>query len=83
MIDFGCLGVGDPACELIVAWNLFTGHSRSAFREALAFDDNTWERGRGWALWMALIALPYYWDTNPTIVKAAQCTLAELSAETG
>lgn len=83
VIDFGCLGVGDPACELLVAWNLLDAKTRSVFREALSVDDHTWERGRGWALSVALIALPYYWDTNPTIVQAAQRTLAELSVETG
>lgn len=78
VIDFGCLGVGDPACELIVAWNLFDANSRDAFREALTIDDATWERGRGWALSMALIALPYYWKTNPMIVQASLRTLTEL-----
>lgn len=78
VIDFGCLGVGDPACELIVAWNLFTGRSRDTFREALGVDEALWERGRGWALSVALIALPYYWETNPAIVSAAQHTLQEV-----
>ena len=78
VIDFGCLGVGDPACELIVAWNLFDADSRHVFREALAVDDAAWERGRGWALSMALIALPYYWNTNPTIVQSSLHTLTEL-----
>ncbi|MCX6367117.1 MAG: aminoglycoside phosphotransferase family protein [Armatimonadetes bacterium] len=78
VIDFGCLGVGDPACELIVAWNLFDTDSRQVFREALAIDDAMWERGRGWALSMALIALPYYWETNPTIVNASLHTLDTL-----
>lgn len=78
VIDFGCLGVGDPACELIAAWNLFTGRSRAAFREALEGDEALWERGRGWALSVALIALPYYWETNPAIVATAQHTLQEV-----
>ncbi len=78
VIDFGCLGVGDPACELIVAWNLFDANSRQIFREALDIDDATWERGRGSALSTALIALPYYWNTNPTIVNASLRTLSEV-----
>ncbi len=78
VIDFGCLGVGDPACELIVGWNLFETDSRQVFRDALAIDDATWERGRGWALSMALIALPYYWDTNPSIVQVSLRTLDEV-----
>ena len=81
VIDFGGLGVGDPACELIVAWNLFRGEARRAFREALEVDDATWERGRGWALSIALIALPYYWETNPDLVRDSQETIAEVLGE--
>jgi aminoglycoside phosphotransferase (APT) family kinase protein len=55
VIDFGCAAVGDPACDLAIAWTFFSGRSRDAFRGALALDDGTWARGRGWALWKALI----------------------------
>jgi aminoglycoside phosphotransferase (APT) family kinase protein len=78
VIDFGGLGVGDPACDLIVAWNLFSGESRDAFRAALSVDAATWERGRGWALSVGLIALPYYLNTSPMMVKYAQHTIAEI-----
>ena len=54
VIDFGTCGVGDPACDLAIAWTLFTGESRRAFRDGLALDDDTWARGRGWALWKTL-----------------------------
>ncbi len=57
VIDFGCCGVGDPACDLAIAWTLFDGESRTAFREAVGLDAPTWARGRGWALWKALIVL--------------------------
>jgi len=57
VIDFGCSAVGDPACDLVMAWTFFTGDDRSAFRSGLALDDATWARGRGWALWKALITL--------------------------
>jgi aminoglycoside phosphotransferase (APT) family kinase protein len=72
VIDFGCLGVGDPACDLTVVWNMLTTDTRRIFRSVLDVGDATWERGRGWALSMALIALPYYRDTNPVIVRNAQ-----------
>lgn len=81
VIDFGGLGVGDPACELIVAWNLFRGEARREFRDALEVDDATWERGRGWALSVGLIALPYYWETNPDLVRDSQETIAEVLGE--
>ena len=78
VIDFGFLGLGDPAVELLPAWNLFSGESRQAYRNALAVDDATWERGRGWALSVALIALPYYRRTNPVLVEASHRTISEI-----
>ncbi|TPK33298.1 aminoglycoside phosphotransferase family protein [Mesorhizobium sp. B2-5-4] len=55
VIDFGTSGVGDPSCDLAIAWTLFEGESRDTFRACLAADEATWARGRGWALWKALI----------------------------
>ena len=57
VIDFGCVAVGDPACDLTIAWTLFGGTSRRAFRNHLHVDDALWARARGWALWKALITL--------------------------
>jgi aminoglycoside phosphotransferase (APT) family kinase protein len=57
VIDFGGLGVGDPACDVTIAWTFFSGESREAFRARLPVDHATWARGRGWALWKALITL--------------------------
>jgi aminoglycoside phosphotransferase (APT) family kinase protein len=57
VIDFGSSGVGDPACDVVIAWTLLHGESRDAFRAALGVDAGTWSRGRGWALWKALITL--------------------------
>lgn len=57
VIDFGTSGVGDPACDVVIAWTNFAGPSRAAFRRRLGVDDATWSRGRGWALWKALITL--------------------------
>jgi aminoglycoside phosphotransferase (APT) family kinase protein len=74
-------GLGDPAVELIVAWNLFASESRDVFRSALGVDDATWRRGRGWALSIALIQLPYYLDTNPVMVAGARHVIAEVLAD--
>jgi aminoglycoside phosphotransferase (APT) family kinase protein len=57
VIDFGQLAAGDPACDLAIAWTSLTGKSRHAFREQLGLDRETWIRGRGWALWKALVML--------------------------
>jgi aminoglycoside phosphotransferase (APT) family kinase protein len=81
VIDFGVLGVGDPACDLIVAWSLFTPETRAVFRAELAVDDATWARGRGWALSVALIALPYYETTNPVMVANAAHRIEEVLAD--
>ena len=83
VIDFGGFGVGDPACDLIVAWSLFSAQIRKVFRTALAVDDATWARGRGWALSVALIALPYYQSTNPVMVANARRRIDEVLADYG
>ena len=57
VIDFGTSGVGDPACDVVIAWTRFAGPSRTAFRKTLGVDDAMWARARGWALWKALITL--------------------------
>ncbi|MEU5738776.1 aminoglycoside phosphotransferase family protein [Streptomyces tendae] len=72
VIDFGCMGVGDPACDLFPAWNLLPPGARRVFREALGVDDATWRRGRGRTLSQALIALPYYRRTNPAMAGNAR-----------
>jgi aminoglycoside phosphotransferase (APT) family kinase protein len=57
VLDFGSSGVGDPACDVVVAWTALGGESRRRFRAELGADAGTWSRGRGWALWKALITL--------------------------
>ena len=57
VIDFGCSAVGDPACDLAITWTFLTDRGRHTFRKGLSLDDATWARGRGWALWKALITL--------------------------
>lgn len=72
VIDFGCMGVGDPACDLFPAWNLLPAGARTVFREVLGVDDATWRRGRGRTLSQAVIALPYYRTTNPAMADNAR-----------
>jgi aminoglycoside phosphotransferase (APT) family kinase protein len=81
VLDFGCMGAGDPACDLIPGWNLFSGEAREVFRGASKVDAATWARGRGWALSVALVQLPYYWDGNPVIAQNARRTINEVLAE--
>lgn len=83
VIDFGCLGLGDPACELMAGWTLLTRETRPLFRAALVVDDATWARGRGWALSVALIALPYYLNTNPVLVGISRRAIDDVLADYG
>ncbi|MCB0251592.1 MAG: phosphotransferase, partial [Anaerolineae bacterium] len=81
VIDFAGMGVGDPACDLMIAWGLFSRESRETLRAALAVDDATWARGRGMALSQAAIFIPYYLDTNPVGVANARRAIAEVLAD--
>jgi len=70
LIDFSLFGLGDPACEHAVAFELFDAAGRAAYRAALAIDDDTWARAAGWAV-TAVVGIPYYRETNPEIVERA------------
>ena len=81
VIDFGCLGVGDPACDVMVAWTYLLPDTRRVFRDAIQVDHATWHRGRGWALSFGLIALPYYQTTNPVLAGIARRAVDEAIAD--
>jgi aminoglycoside phosphotransferase (APT) family kinase protein len=82
VIDFGCLGVGDPACDVMIGWKVLTPDSRIIFRKALSVDDQTWIRARGWALSQALVALSSYTlETNPTLVREAHRWIEQVLAD--
>jgi aminoglycoside phosphotransferase (APT) family kinase protein len=72
IIDFGMLGIGDPACDLAVAWTLLSGESRETFRATLALDSDTWTRGRAWALWKASILAAEL--AKSSAAEVAQCS---------
>jgi aminoglycoside phosphotransferase (APT) family kinase protein len=78
VIDFGTSGVGDPACDTVIAWTVLRGAARAAFRERLGLDEATWERGRGWALWKALIMIVEHRTSTPSIADEARGVLREL-----
>lgn len=81
VIDFGSSGVGDPACDLTIAWTLLGGESRDAFCAALTADSATWARGRGWALWKGLITLAEHINANPTEAGKARRVIDEVLAD--
>jgi aminoglycoside phosphotransferase (APT) family kinase protein len=79
LIDWGAAGVGDPAADLMTAWLYLDERGRKQFRRELAeFDDATWARAKGWALHLAVLALPYYRDTNKFLAGIASRTLDQL-----
>ncbi|MGH2805828.1 MAG: aminoglycoside phosphotransferase family protein [Actinomycetota bacterium] len=84
VIDWGSMGIGDPACDVMVAWKLHSTAARDAFRAALPTDDATWDRARGWALSQAVAALAYYTPaTNPALYQEAGSWLELVMSERG
>ncbi|MGW0935630.1 aminoglycoside phosphotransferase family protein [Streptomyces sp. NPDC002666] len=81
VIDFGCLGLGDPAVDLIVAWYVLPATARDTFRTAVKADDAAWGRGIGWALSIALMELQYYRETNAFMADTARHVIAEILAD--
>jgi aminoglycoside phosphotransferase (APT) family kinase protein len=81
VIDFGGVGVGDPAADVIAAWAVFGPTGREVFREALDVDDGTWNRARGFALHQAVLIIPYYGETNPAFVTQAKRTVEQILAD--
>jgi len=82
VIDFSDVGVGDPATDLIIAWSLLNKNSRKLFRKNLKkIDDITWERGKGRALSIALIILPYYKNTNPILTTIARNIIRQILSD--
>jgi len=83
VIDFGGVGVGDPAADLIAAWAVFGPAGRARFRQLLDPDDDTWDRGRAYALHQALWIVPYYRETNPAFAALARRTVEQVLADGG
>jgi aminoglycoside phosphotransferase (APT) family kinase protein len=81
VIDFGGLGVGDPACDMLPAWALLDGQARASFRGEVNVDDATWERGRGWALALGVGAVDVYQKSNPVLAAMGHRSIAEVLTE--
>jgi aminoglycoside phosphotransferase (APT) family kinase protein len=75
VIDFGTSAVGDPAGDLTIAWTFLNSASRQHFAAAVDQDSGTWARGRGWALWKALILIAWPGDPNTWESRRARQTL--------
>lgn len=80
VIDFGACSVGEPSSDLLAAWWLFDGESRRVFRDTVKADEDSWNRGRGWALSVALVAVPYYVESNPVFADMARVAIRNVLA---
>lgn len=82
VIDCSDVGMGDPATDLIIAWSLLNQNSRKLFQENLKnIDEITWGRGKGRALSIALIILPYYKNTNSTLTAVARNMIRQILSD--
>jgi aminoglycoside phosphotransferase (APT) family kinase protein len=82
VIDWSLLGVGDPACDALPAWSVLPPETREVFRDEAGLDDATWARGRGWALCVGLLQVPYYTQTNPELADNGRHMVREILAVT-
>ncbi|MGE0621026.1 MAG: aminoglycoside phosphotransferase family protein [Pseudomonadales bacterium] len=78
VIDFGCCAVGDPACDLAIAWTFLDEPARRTFRETLGVDEATWQRGRGWTLWKAMLEIRRLTRSDPAAADRWRATLADV-----
>lgn len=78
IVDFGLAGVGDPACDLMVAWTLLNKSSRKTFQSIVGLDADTWQRALGWALFLGIVGYPYYKKTNLEFASIAKKALDQV-----
>lgn len=83
VIDWSETGAGDPACDLVVAWSVLEPRERDMLRHTLCPQNSEgasmWQRGKGWALSIAVIMLPYYRSRNPFMAALARRIIGQLS----
>ena len=77
VLDWGMVAIGDPAVDCLGAWTLLDATARGAFRARVDVDDATWARGRGWALSIALVALPYYVHIDRQVTAWARYAIGQ------
>lgn len=81
VIDFGTSGIGDPACDTTIAWTFLSGDSQRVFKQKLPVDEATWTRGRGWAIWKAMIVLVGQLDTDPDGAQFTKNVISKIFAD--
>ena len=81
VIDFGTSGIGDPACDTTIAWTVLSEESQRVFKERLPYDEATWTRGRGWAIWKAMIVMVDQPDTDPNEAELTKNVIGKIIAD--
>jgi aminoglycoside phosphotransferase (APT) family kinase protein len=81
VIDWSLLAVGDPAVDLVAAWTVFDADHRPAFRSAVAADEASWRRARGWALALAVNGMLLHRDQRPGFYEESRTFLADVLAD--
>ena len=81
IIDFGLLAVGDPACDLLPAWAFLDKPARDILRRESNCDTQSWWRSQGWGLYLAVMAIPYYWDRNDYMINLSLRILASIAED--
>ncbi|MFT7245955.1 MAG: aminoglycoside phosphotransferase (APT) family kinase protein [Candidatus Azotimanducaceae bacterium] len=67
--------------DMTIAWTFLEPASRQMFRERLAVSDAIWHRGRGWALWKAMIVLAKIIETNAIEAASSQYAVDQVIAD--
>lgn len=83
VIDFGCMAIGDPACDLVIAWTFLERSASLRFRNAMGLDAATWRRAQAWALWKALITLVQARDVHPAEALRQRSILSTILEDGG
>lgn len=81
VLDFGTLGVGRPEVDLVAAWEILDPAARRTFRREAGVDDPAWAVATGWALLIALMTFPYYWESLPARCANRRAMAAAVLAE--
>ena len=78
IIDFGGAAVGDPACDLVIAWTYLSGKACKIFISEMDMDPDTWARARAWALWKATFELCQIADKNSSEASLQKSIIDEV-----
>jgi aminoglycoside phosphotransferase (APT) family kinase protein len=81
VIDFSGTAVGDPACDLVIAWAYLSGKAREIFVNEINMDSDTVLRARAWALWKATFELCKIADKNSMEARSQKQIIDEVTNE--